>query len=1002
MAKVLQGGGGWYRRRVVASLLLGVAANACRQQENWNVVDPTNPMATVLAFNASETTLGGCCAACGALPGCKMAALAPPSWAAAAGCYLKTGAGNGSAVAGVTTLHYEAAPGGGGGGGGGTTCSSVVRNWDVNLVDVYAAVLRFLPAVTTVAGCCAACTNESACVMSALAPVWWGPNSGCYLKTGQGTGAARPGVSALFQPGRLPAPFVEPARPWRQTLACTIVLSLAGWAASALVACLLVRELRRHDDDDGVAPGGASDGVGAGGNGKRRGGSLTTGLEMVEPTTVGVPVERRNAAVETAASEVTAQMALYTARRAREKQRKQQAVARVAWAMLAVGNVLYVAETVVDEVLARQTVAGERARVSTGEEHFLKWEAVGRPLLTMVGGIFLVSSDLSTEQLLARRVCNIFYGCTLVEWVLVSQLANGFCFDLYWSNEPLAKVSLAFVPTIAICLFYLLLQRRIHRLAGAAPAPWGLRPADLFIVTMVVATVNDGFFQIRLGITGLGDVAWNELASAAVFFAAVLPQLWVVRTFGRRVQSVWYLWIATNAMRNGYFVFNYFSPCGGKHFGRDVPFFVVLQVVYSALWVTTWQCRHVYFRVVVLMFERRQRIQDGAVVASLLELRSQPAVGDEWFLLDGECRHWYPGRVVEVREGVEFLVAAADDVGSAAAGDAALPPGAPLPALERRQWLPMLPQRTRQELMEHAVRSTRCMPFQSITLELLRSSKGDAGTFALSEPLKPGGRIDWFVSHSWHDDCAAKFEELARLAAEFQRRHKRYPTVWLDKTCIDQSAIADSLKCLPIFLQACDEVVALVGGTYFGRLWCVWEIYARIAFTGASSQHEGGGGGGGKGRPSGVRFFPLRSIGDQQDLVRLIGAFELGAARCFDPNEQSKLLHAIAAADGGSAAFELAVRSFGRLVESGACGGNSSSSSSSSSSPSSPVQRCSSLDSTASGGGGGGSPHWMSRRINNPLTQSGTSADDDDGGSKRRLEEGVNPGIIDHPGTDTF
>jgi hypothetical protein len=44
----------------------------------------------------------------------------------------------------------------------------------------------------------------------------------------------------------------------------------------------------------------------------------------------------------------------------------------------------------------------------------------------------------------------------------------------------------------------------------------------------------------------------------------------------------------------------------------------------------------------------------------------------------------------------------------------------------------------------------------------------------------------------------------------------------------------------------------------------------------------------------------------------------------------------------------------------------------------------------------------MSRRINNPLTQSGTSADDDDGGSKRRLEEGVNPGIIDHPGTDTF
>ena len=41
---------------------------------------------------------------------------------------------------------------------------------------------------------------------------------------------------------------------------------------------------------------------------------------------------------------------------------------------------------------------------------------------------------------------------------------------------------------------------------------------------------------------------------------------------------------------------------------------------------------------------------------------------------------------------------------------------------------------------------------------------------------------------------------------------------WIDKFCIDQEHIQESLKYLPVFVMASNKMLVLVGPTYFQRL----------------------------------------------------------------------------------------------------------------------------------------------------------------------------------------
>merc|ERR1719440_996309 len=69
--------------------------------------------------------------------------------------------------------------------------------------------------------------------------------------------------------------------------------------------------------------------------------------------------------------------------------------------------------------------------------------------------------------------------------------------------------------------------------------------------------------------------------------------------------------------------------------------------------------------------------------------------------------------------------------------------------------------------------------------------------FELSRPVGQDEQIDYFMSHSWHDNADAKWAALQRAAEEFRASNGSYPTFWLDKVCIDQNNIGDGLRVMP-------------------------------------------------------------------------------------------------------------------------------------------------------------------------------------------------------------
>merc|ERR1712137_503168 len=100
----------------------------------------------------------------------------------------------------------------------------------------------------------------------------------------------------------------------------------------------------------------------------------------------------------------------------------------------------------------------------------------------------------------------------------------------------------------------------------------------------------------------------------------------------------------------------------------------------------------------------------------------------------------------------------------------------------------------------------------------------------MSRLVSAGEAVDFFMSHSWHDDVDAKREALCGLAAVFAQQLRREPTFWLDKVCIDQTNLADGLRVLPINVMQCHKMLVLCGETYARRLWCLWELFTLLAF----------------------------------------------------------------------------------------------------------------------------------------------------------------------------
>lgn len=183
-------------------------------------------------------------------------------------------------------------------------------------------------------------------------------------------------------------------------------------------------------------------------------------------------------------------------------------------------------------------------------------------------------------------------------------------------------------------------------------------------------------------------------------------------------------------------------------------------------------------------------------------------------------------------------------------------------------------------LIETADDSFRSVAFSRLDASIFDPASADGAAFALSEPSQ-FGEVDAFISHSWKDDGARKWEALEAWAAHFRSEHGREPRIWLDKACIDQKNIHAGLTCLPVFLAACQGMLCLRGKSYVLRLWCVVELFIFHTIN-----------------PSGeceVRNLSGAVPGaDPPDCT----AFDISKASCTDQRDQDRLLAVIEQAAG--------------------------------------------------------------------------------------------------------
>ena len=97
------------------------------------------------------------------------------------------------------------------------------------------------------------------------------------------------------------------------------------------------------------------------------------------------------------------------------------------------------------------------------------------------------------------------------------------------------------------------------------------------------------------------------------------------------------------------------------------------------------------------------------------------------------------------------------------------------------------------DLLAEAENNLRCIAWVNFTRALMSSSVGSQEDFQrLSRPVLKGEQIDFFLSHSWHDNPDVKYDALEAVVAKFIQRYRREPTFWLDKVCIEQGACVDA------------------------------------------------------------------------------------------------------------------------------------------------------------------------------------------------------------------
>ena len=150
----------------------------------------------------------------------------------------------------------------------------------------------------------------------------------------------------------------------------------------------------------------------------------------------------------------------------------------------------------------------------------------------------------------------------------------------------------------------------------------------------------------------------------------------------------------------------------------------------------------------------------------------------------------------------------------------------------------MMGTRDHKETFQRAKQSFRCLPWRALC-EADFTSSTDSGMYDKTRVV-PLGQCDFFISHSWHDSGEMKWKVFQKTLWDFENNvlfhskgfDKAEPVVWLDKACIKQTSIEDSLPCLPVYLAGCSRLFVLAGKTYLKRLWCVMELFIFLRMGG--------------------------------------------------------------------------------------------------------------------------------------------------------------------------
>lgn len=195
----------------------------------------------------------------------------------------------------------------------------------------------------------------------------------------------------------------------------------------------------------------------------------------------------------------------------------------------------------------------------------------------------------------------------------------------------------------------------------------------------------------------------------------------------------------------------------------------------------------------------------------------------------------------------------------------------------------------------------RCISCEHLHLDAMRSPVPDPGLIRHTE-VASIGEVDAFVSHSWHDCPELKWRCLQRWRQDFKAAHGREPKIWIDKYCIDQGDIADSLLCLPIFIAGCKEMLVIAGETYFKRLWCIVELYVFLEIQANADSLC-------------VRLL-ARDMRERDALLKCIENFTATDASASCPNDHDHLHAVLEAGQGNLKTFDAMIRNtIGAKVE---------------------------------------------------------------------------------------